>query len=203
MNKIVKNTLILTAITVVAGLLLGVVYGVTKDPIAKAQEEAKQEAFRSVLSDAETFESDTEFDADAASALLKENGYTSDDISEVAEGKDSSGETVGYVVNVTSHEGYGGDIDISVGIREDGTVTGIEMLSISETAGLGMRAKEPSFYNQFAGQQAEKFYVSKDGGDGQPIDALSGATITSRAVTGAVNTALGYYQTALGGSGNE
>lgn len=72
MNKIVKNTLILTAITVVAGLLLGVVYGVTKDPIAKAQEEAKQEAFRSVLSDAETFESDTEFDADAASALLKE-----------------------------------------------------------------------------------------------------------------------------------
>ena len=49
MNKIVKNTLILTAITVVAGLLLGVVYGVTKDPIAKAQEKAKQEAFRSVL----------------------------------------------------------------------------------------------------------------------------------------------------------
>ena len=82
-------------------------------------------------------------------------------------------------------------------------VNGISFLSISETAGLGMRAKEPSFYNQFAGQQAEKFYVSKDGGDGQPIDALSGATITSRAVTGAVNTALGYYQTALGGSGNE
>ena len=203
MNKIVKNTLILTAITVVAGLLLGVVYGVTKDPIAKAQEEAKQEAFRSVLSDAETFESDTEFDADAASALLKENGYTSDDISEVAEGKDASGETVGYVVNVTSHEGYGGDIQFSVGVSTDDTLTGISILSIGETAGLGMRAKEPSFYNQFAGQQAEKFYVSKDGGDGQPIDALSGATITSRAVTGAVNTALGYYQTALGGSGNE
>ena len=197
MNKIVKNTLILTAITVVAGLLLGVVYGVTKDPIAKAQEEAKQEAFRSVLSDAETFESDTEFDADAASALLKENGYTSDDISEVAEGKDSSGETVGYVVNVTSHEGYGGDIDISVGIREDGTVTGIEMLSISETAGLGMKATEPSFYNQYVNKQADKFVVSKDGGDGEQIDALSGATITSRAVTGAVNAALGYYQNAF------
>ena len=197
MNKIVKNTLILTAITVVAGLLLGVVYGVTKDPIAKAQEKAKQEAFRSVLSDAETFESDTEFDADAASALLKENGYTSDDISEVAEGKDASGETVGYVVNVTSHEGYGGDIDISVGIREDGTVTGIEMLSISETAGLGMKATEPSFYNQYVNKQADKFVVSKDGGDGEQIDALSGTTITSRAVTGAVNAALGYYQNAF------
>ena len=113
------------------------------------------------------------------------------------------GEPVGYVITVTDKDGYGGDIQITVGIMSDGTVNGISFLSISETAGLGMRAKEPSFYNQFAGQQAEKFYVSKDGGDGQPIDALSGATITSRAVTGAVNTALGYYQTALGGSGNE
>ena len=196
MNKIVKNTLILTAITVVAGLLLGVVYGVTKDPIAKAQEEAKQEAFRSVLSDAETFESDTEFDADAASALLKENGYTSDDISEVAEGKDSSGETVGYVVNVTSHEGYGGDIDISVGIREDGTVTGIEMLSISETAGLGMKAKEADFI--------EKFTYTKTGESGDDmIDAISGATITTNAVTNAVDSALVYFQNELGGGSNE
>ena len=63
--------------------------------------------------------------------------------------------------------------------------------------------KNQAFTISLQGQQAEKFYVSKDGGDGQPIDALSGATITSRAVTGAVNTALGYYQTALGGSGNE
>ena len=67
MNKIVKNTLILTAITVVAGLLLGVVYGVNKRSISESTGEGKQEAFRSVLSDAETFESDTEFDADAAS----------------------------------------------------------------------------------------------------------------------------------------
>ena len=204
MNKIVKNTLILTAITVVAGLLLGVVYGVTKDPIAKAQEKAKQEAFRSVLSDAETFESDTEFDADAASALLKENGYTSDDISELAEGKDASGETVGYVVNVTSHEGYGGDIDISVGIREDGTVTGIEMLSISETAGLGMKAKDdPSWGKQFAGKKADAFSVVKDGsgsGDDAKIDAISGATITSKAVTGAMNSCLAYFQSLEGGN---
>ena len=200
MNKIVKNTLILTAITVVAGLLLGVVYGVTKDPIAKAQEKAKQEAFRSVLSDAETFESDTEFDADAASALLKENGYTSDDISELAEGKDASGETVGYVVNVTSHEGYGGDIDISVGIREDGTVTGIEMLSISETAGLGMKAKEAEFKDK----NVKKFTYTKTGESGDDmIDAISGATITTNAVTNAVDSALVYFQNELGGGSNE
>ena len=191
MNKIVKNTLILTAITVVAGLLLGVVYGVTKDPIAKAQEEAKQEAFRSVLSDAETFESDTEFDADAASALLKENGYTSDDISEVAEGKDSSGETVGYVVNVTSHEGYGGDIQFSVGVSTDDTLTGISILSIGETAGLGMEADTDEFKSQFIGKQVNKFEYTKTGSTkDSEIDALSGATITTSAVTNAVNAAL-------------
>ena len=169
----------------------------TKDPIAKAQEKAKQEAFRSVLSDAETFESDTEFDADAASALLKENGYTSDDISEVAEGKDASGETVGYVVNVTSHEGYGGDI-------EDGTVTGIEMLSISETAGLGMKAKEADFKDQFKDKNVEKFTYTKTGESGDDmIDAISGATITTNAVTNAVDSALVYFQNELGGGSNE
>ena len=204
MNKIVKNTLILTAITVVAGLLLGVVYGVTNDPIAKAQEKAKQEAFRSVLSDAETFESDTEFDADAASALLKENGYTSDDISELAEGKDASGETVGYVVNVTSHEGYGGDIQFSVGVSTDDTLTGISILSIGETAGLGMKAKDdPSWGKQFAGKKVESFSVVKDGsgsGDDAKIDAISGATITSKAVTGAMNSCLAYFQSLEGGN---
>ena len=201
MNKIVKNTLILTAITVVAGLLLGVVYGVTKDPIAKAQEKAKQEAFRSVLSDAETFESDTEFDADAASALLKENGYTSDDISEVAEGKDSSGETVGYVVNVTSHEGYGGDIELSVGILSDGTVKGIEMLSISETAGLGMKAKNPDFQDQFKDKNVEKFEYTKTGATSDDqIDAISGATITTNAMTNGVNAGLCAFRYVEGGA---
>ena len=80
MNKILKNTLILTAITVVAGLLLGVVYGVTKEPIARTQENTKQAAFRSVLADADSFETVDGLDTDAAAALLKENGYTSDDI---------------------------------------------------------------------------------------------------------------------------
>ena len=79
----------------------------------------------------------------------------------------------------------------------DGTVSGVSFLSISETAGLGMKAQEPSFYEQYVGVQAERFYVSKDGGEGEPIDAISGATITTRAVTGAVNTALGYFQNAF------
>ena len=112
-------------------------------------------------------------------------------------------DNAGYVVTTTDKDGYGGSIQISVGIMNDGTVNGISILSISETAGLGMRATELEFYGQYAGKAADKFYVSKDGGEGEAIDAISGATITSLAVTGAVNTALGYYQNALGGSGNE
>ena len=107
MNNIVKNTLILTAITVVSGLLLGVVYDITKEPIAQAQENTKQEAYRTVLSDASEFET-VEFDADTAASLLSENGYTSDVITEIAEGTDASGATVGYVISVQSSEAYDG-----------------------------------------------------------------------------------------------
>ena len=195
MNKIVKNTLILTVITLVAGTLLGLVYEVTKAPIATAQENAKQEAYRTVLSDAASFEEYAEFDESEAASALKEGGYESDDITEVAAALDESGETVGYVITVTSHEGYGGDIKISVGILSDGTVKGIEMLTIAETAGLGMKAKEDSFSSQFAGKQEESFEVTKTGAtsDNQ-IDAISGATITSSAVTSAVNAGLAYYR---------
>lgn len=200
MNKILKNTLILTAITVIAGLALGTVYEVTKAPIAKAQEAAKQEACQQVYPEADNFEP-VEVDQDAAENAIKDMG-TNATVDEVYTAQ-MDGQDVGYVVTTTDKDGYGGNIQISVGIMSDGTVNGISILSISETAGLGMRATEPKFYNQYAGKQAERFYVAKDGGDGEAIDALSGATITSRAVTGAVNTALGYYQNALGGSGNE
>ena len=105
MNKIIKNTLILTAITVVSGLLLGIVYDVTKEPIAQAQERTKQKAFQTVLPEASEFTS-SNFDEKEAAKILKENGYT-DDITEVAEATDKKGKVIGYVINVTSHEGYG------------------------------------------------------------------------------------------------
>ena len=204
MNKIVKNTLILTAITVVSGFLLGVVYGITKEPIAEAQENTKQEAYRSVLSDASSFETMKDFDAADAASILEENGYSSDEITEVAEGIDDSGETVGYVVNVMSHEAYDGDLEVSVGIAADGTVKGIEMLSISETAGLGMKADEAEFKDQFKDKNVEKFTYTKSGESGDDkIDAISGATITTNAVTNAVDSALVYFQNELGGGVNE
>ena len=203
MNNIVKNTLILTAITVVSGLLLGVVYDITKEPIAQAQENTKQEAYRTVLSDASEFET-VEFDADAAASLLSENGYASDVITEIAEGTDASGETVGYVISVQSSEAYDGSLSLSVGIASDGTVKGIEMLEISETAGLGMKADEAEFKDQFKDKNVQKFTYTKTGEDGDDkIDAISGATITTNAVTNAVDSALVYFQNELGGGVNE
>lgn len=204
MNKIVKNTLILTVITLVSGLLLGFVYDITEQPIKNAQEKAKQEAYKSVLSDAKDFEEYGDFDEKAAASVLSEAGLTSDSINEVAVGKDGSGETVGYVITVTSKEGYGGDIKLSVGILSDGTVKGIEMLSISETAGLGMKSTEPEFKNQFKDKKVEKFSYTKSGEEGDDkINAISGATITTNAVTNAVDAGLVYFQNVLGGSANE
>lgn len=192
MNKIIRNTIILTVITLIAGLGLGLVYEITKEPIAQAQDKAKKEAWQQVFPEADinAFEP-VDVDQKVAEDVVKNLGVkaTIDEVCKVGD--------EGYVVTATDKEGYGGDIQITVGITSDGTVNGISILSISETAGLGMRATEPAFYEQYQGKQTEKFVVSKDGGDGEPIDALSGATITSRAVTGAVNAALGYYQNAF------
>lgn len=189
MNKIIKNTVILTLITLIAGLALGFVYEITKDPIAQAKEDAKKKAWQEVFPEANMndFEAQ-EVDQAAADAAIKAVGAnaTVDEVCKAGED--------GYVITTTSKEGYGGNIQITVGITADGTVSGISILSISETAGLGMKATEPAFYGQYEGKQAEKFAVSKDGGEGEPIDAISGATITSRAVTAAVNVALAYYQ---------
>lgn len=194
MNKIIKNTIILTVITLVSGLLLGLAYEVTKAPIAQSQENAKKEAWQAVFPDADldAFE-EADVDTDMADQVIADLGVeaTIDEVCTV-----DGGET-GYVITATDSEGYGGDIQVVVGITADGTVSGISFLSISETAGLGMNAQNESFYGQYVGVQTDKFYVSKDGGEGEPIDAISGATITTRAVTGAVNAALGYFQNAF------
>lgn len=189
MNKIIKNTVILTLITLIAGLALGFVYEITKDPIAQAKEDAKKKAWQEVFPEADMNDFETQdVDQAAADAAIKAVGAnaTVDEVCKAGED--------GYVVTTTSKEGYGGNIQITVGITADGTVSGISILSINETAGLGMKATEPAFYGQYEGKQTEKFAVSKDGGEGEPIDAISGATITSRAVTAAVNVALAYYQ---------
>ena len=192
MGKIIKNTLILTIITVIAGLGLGLVYEITKEPIAATEEQAKKEAWQAVFTDvnADEFEP-LEVDESAAETAISDLGIKAV-VNEVCKAGDE-----GYIVTVTDKEGYGGDIKVTVGIQNNGTVSGVSILSISETAGLGMRATESSFQEQYVGKNTEHFYVSKDGGEGEAIDAISGATITSRAFTGAANTAIGYCKNAF------
>lgn len=197
MKEMMKNTGILLVITILSGLLLGLVYQITKDPIAAQEQKAKQEACRNVFEDAATFE---QIDAEITDqAAFDAEGYSQESIDEVMEAKDASGNLIGYVITVTSKEGYGGDIQFAIGIRSDGTVNGISLLAISETAGLGMRADEV-LTPQFADKKVEKFSYTKNGAMSESeIDAISGATITTNAVTNGVNAGLYYFQTELKG----
>ncbi|MDE5932165.1 MAG: RnfABCDGE type electron transport complex subunit G [Lachnospiraceae bacterium] len=192
-----KDTAILLVITLVAGLLLGLVYQITKEPIAIQKEKAKQEACMEVFADAASFAEMEVMQPDAQEWAAA--GFSQETIDEVMEAQDASGAVLGYVITVTTKEGYGGDIRFTVGITKDGTVNGIAILEIAETAGLGMRAEEV-LAPQFADKNVEQFEYTKSGAvsDSQ-IDAISGATITTNAVTNGVNAGLYYFQTKLQG----
>ena len=135
MNKIIKNTLILTAITLVSGLLLGFVHELTAAPIAEQEALAKAKAYAEVFPEAASF-NELE-DVTEVAAYIAEQGYTSQVINEVAEACDASGNVVGHVINITTPEGYGGNIQMTVGVANDMTMLGISFLSISETAEIG------------------------------------------------------------------
>lgn len=203
MNKsLITDCIKLCIITLIAGLLLGLVYNITKAPIAAQEEKTKQEAYKAVFSDAAKFET-VELDQKEISKVLKANDLGQNTITEIAKAVDGSGKALGYVFSVTNPEGYGGDISLSVGIKNDGTVNGYETLSISETAGLGMKATEDDFKSNFKNKKADNFTVVKDGfgkDDDSKIDAISGATITSRAVTSGVNSCVAYAKTLKGGN---
>jgi electron transport complex protein RnfG len=201
-NKIVHDALILFAFTVVLGLLLGIVYGITKDPIDKVNYEKTQSAYQQVFADASSFEEVTDFDADAAKALMSENGY-SDEIEAVNNALDASGNVIGYVLTVTAKDGSQGSITFSVGIQSDGTVNGYSITDISETPGLGMKAQEEAFYGQFEDKNVDSFNVVKaTPSSDDEIEAISGSTITSKAMANGVNACLLYFRNELSGGAN-
>lgn len=202
--KTVKNVVVLTIITVLAGFLLGYVYDITKGPIADATEKAKQEAYKSVFASANSFDEVAGFDSAAATSIATSSGISGISVDEALEAKDASGNVLGYVLTVTSSEGYGGDVTLSMGVANDGTINGIEFLSLSETAGLGMNADTDEFKSQFAGMNVASVSFTKTGKQSDyEIDAISGATITTTAVTNAVNAGLSYFGTLSGGATNE
>ena len=208
MKQMMKDAMILFLITLISGAALGLVYEVTKEPIAQQEQKAKNEAYQNVFEAAEDFTELTEeaYSSDALTAFVKENGFDAS-IDGVAQALSGDGSVLGYVITVTDHEGYGGDIQFTMGVADDGTFNGISLLSISETAGLGMRAGEV-LVPQFAGKQVEKFSYTKTGAaSDDQIDAISGATITTNAVVNGVNAGLLCFQEKLnmteGGAANE
>lgn len=208
MKQMMKDAMILFLITLISGAALGLVYEVTKEPIAQQEQKAKNEAYQNVFEAAEDFTELTEeaYSPDTLTAFVKENGFDAS-IDGVAQALSGDGSVLGYVITVTDHEGYGGDIQFTMGVADDGTLNGISLLSISETAGLGMRAGEV-LVPQFAGKQVEKFSYTKTGAaSDDQIDAISGATITTNAVVNGVNAGLLCFQEKLnmteGGAANE
>ena len=204
MNKVIKDILLLFLITVVAGGILGFVQYITKEPIAIQKEKAKQEAYQAVFQNANSFENYTDLSLDEMEVLLQEGSFQNQGITEVVKALDAKGTTIGYVVTVVATNGYAGDISFALGIMNDLTLNGISILTISETPGLGMKAEE-ILVHQFAGKNVNKFSVTKTGAtiDSQ-IDAISGATITSNAITEGVNAGLYLVQNiGMGGTENE
>ena len=201
-KKIVHDALILTAFTLVLGMLLGIVYEVTKEPIAAANLAAAQEAYKEVFEDADSFEALDGFDSEAATAVATENGY-SDSIDDIQEALDASGSVIGYVITVTAKDASQDNITFSVGIQNDGTVNGYSVTSIAETPGLGMKVEDEDFYSQFNGKQVDSFEVVKSAPSADnEIEAISGATISSKAVANGVNAALVYFTSELQGGAN-
>lgn len=180
MKENLKLGATLLVITAIAGLILAFAYDVTRAPIASRKAEEQAAAMRVVLEQGEEF------------TLIE--GKSNDNILESYEAK-TSGKTSGYVFKVKT-SGYGGEIMMLAGIDADSKVSGIEVLSLSETPGLGSKIKDdPTFGAQYAGKPAEgKLALGSD------ITAISGATISSGAVNTAVNNVIEFYNTEILGN---
>ena len=179
-KEVLQPTLILVLICLVMTAVLAGTNLMTKDAIAAQNEKVAEQSRKEVLPTADSFEMSDKSD-------ICYVGKTGSDIA-------------GYVFT-TEASSYGGDIQVMTGIDTEGNVTGVVLLSTSDTPGLGLNAKKESFRDQYKQQVPEDgFEVVKGGGatDGQ-INAMTGATISSRAVTTAVNEAIEEYQKVKGG----
>ena len=197
-----KNTLILVIITLVAVAALAVVNQITRGPIEQAEINQKAAAYKVVYADATEFGEVDGLDKmiEKSTKLFNKNGLAGCAVTDALEVKSSNGDTEGYIIASSSPNGYGGEIDVAIGIK-DGKLTGFTVISNSETAGLGSKCSEPDFQNQFKGKPAQTLSYTKSGATADTeIDAISGATITTNAVTEAVNAGIAFYQANFGGA---
>ena len=196
-SSILTNTIVILLVTFVAVAGLAVVYQVTKEPIAQAEAKAKAAVYEAVFSEADSFTEveNAESLIAGAQAAIENAELGGCSVNEVLTANGANGEALGYVIAATSPNGYGGDIQIAVGISNEGVITGFNVISNSETAGLGSKCTNADFTAQFEGKNAEMLKYTKTGATADDeIDAISGATRTTNAVTQAVNTAIIFYQ---------
>ena len=163
---------VLFVICVVAAFLLAYTNQITAPKIAEVNLKNEIESRKIVYESASSF--GDEFKNDDGISLIP--------------ALDADGNTIGYVV-ITVEKGYGGDISVMTGVDNNGVVQGVNILSMSETAGLGANASKESFLEMFVGKVLG-ITVTKNAPEGNEIKALTGATITSKAVTQAVNAAI-------------
>lgn len=191
---IVQLVVVLGLITFVCALLLGMANGVTAPLIEKNQAETRDAAMAEIIPGASFEDLGLTLSAEevAAAGVTMPAGRTASAISGVYKAT-VDGADAGYCLEVQP-KGFGGTLTLIVGINADGTVAGAKVTSHSETPGLGAKSQsDPTWITQYAGQVADgQLAVSKDGGT---INAITGATITSRAVTDGVNTAAAYVAT--------
>lgn len=172
MKKILGLVASLTIIAGVCAAVLAYVDALTREPIAQMLVKKTVEAAKAVL---------------PPEAVSVEKAQFADG-EEYFVGLGETGEVVGYAVKGSDPGGYGGDVVLMVGVRADKTtVVCYKTLAAAETPGLGMKLNTPEFSGQFAGKDGTALKVRKDGGD---IDAITSATITSRAVCNAIAVAV-------------
>ncbi|MEG0180639.1 MAG: RnfABCDGE type electron transport complex subunit G [Peptostreptococcaceae bacterium] len=186
MKDIFKLGSILFLICAVAALMLTVTNNVTSPVIEKINIQANNESRKEVLQEAEEFK--------------KLENIKGDLVEEVYQGS-KGGEVVGYTIKTTP-KGYGGQVEVMVGISKNGEISGVKIGNHSETPGLGSKASEPAFKDQFKGKNTEKSLtvVKGNASNDNDISAISGATITSKAVTSGVNAAMDVYINELANS---
>ena len=137
---------------------------------------------RGLIKEAQTF--------DAVETQYSKEGYTA---------KDSAGNTVGYVFVTVGSGGYGGDVTVMTALNQNGIVTGVAITDDSETQGLGKNAHNEGFRSQYYNKSVDEYTVVKGtAANENEISALTGATLTSRAVTRAVNLAKEAYKEVTG-----
>lgn len=159
----------LAAACLISGIIIALVYYFTAPIAIEKSEELKTEAMKSLVSDADSFKP----------VPGKAEWF-------VAE---KAGKVIDYIVPSES-KGFGGKIKLLVAVSTDGKVKDFNILAHNETPGLGDNASKDPFRNQFKGKDAEKLVVVKDPSITDEIEAMTGATISSRAVTKGVSEAV-------------